>query len=389
MTLPPWRESSSLILASRAPMHEVIGTNLSSVMGATKWNYSRESRSGTDFRLLMVKRSGLSSFMANAYVFPGGLTDMADFSPRWRDVFAALGVGAPELEAVGQAIEGPRPPMIQNPLTVRRAPSGPHYIPADVAFRITAIRESFEESGILLLTSTPGQGDDPATAIPTLPGPGMEAWRERVHQDPASFAELCLQCGMCPNIWALREWWNWLTPVSVGHRRYDTMFYYCGLAKTPRASVDRQEVTVMKWSSPQSMLEDNSTGRLFLAPPQVYELSRMVHHQSFSALHNFAVRREKMGVQRWMPLIAPTEDGALSMLPGDELYPAEPDLLRQSASHPEFSLTLEQLRAKSRQLNRMEIRGPSVSIVCAMEKACGHLNPVNGHLEDSTVQSFL
>lgn len=73
---------------------------------------------------------------------------------------------------------------------------------------------------------------------------------------------------------------------------------------------------LFQWCSPEEMLEDNSTNSIFLAPPQVYELSRMIPIQSYHELRDFAKKRETQGCERWMPIISTALDGAISYLPG-------------------------------------------------------------------------
>ena len=65
------------------------------------------------------------------------------------------------------------------------------------------------------------------------------------------------------------------------------------------------------------MLEDNSTNSIFLAPPQVYELSRLIPIQSYHELREFARKREPKGCERWLPIISTAMDGAVSLLPGN------------------------------------------------------------------------
>jgi nucleoside diphosphate-linked moiety X motif 19, mitochondrial len=72
------------------------------------------------------------------------------------------------------------------------------------------------------------------------------SWRERVRSNPNEFLELCLETGLCPDLWSLYEWWDWLTPISVGHKRFDTMFYICCLEKEPKVVLDNSEVTTLK-----------------------------------------------------------------------------------------------------------------------------------------------
>ncbi|XP_035205052.1 nucleoside diphosphate-linked moiety X motif 19-like isoform X1 [Stegodyphus dumicola] len=388
----PWREASSLIIASRLSLHDVIakGKNLANVMGSTKWNYTTK-QNVTDYRLLMVKRSGLSSFMANAYVFPGGLVEVADYSPLWWIVFEKLGITRGELMEFCTHYHGPRPPIIKNPLTLesKGAPLDEDYLPPDIALRIAALRETFEETGILLLTNPALETTQEAMTHTLLTqNINIQMWQEKIHKDPHMFIDLCLESHMCPDIWSLYEWSDWLTPTSVGHRRYDTMFYLCCLPRQPDVLLDKGEVTVMRWCTPEEMLEDNSTHTVFLAPPQVYELSRLIPLQSYHELKQFAKKREPNGCERWMPIIATAIDGAVSLLPGDDLFPEEPDY--EGVQKPvEFPHALEDLRSRSKNLHRMEIRGPQCTMYCNVSPSCGHLQPLTYKSSQPVIQSFL
>src|SRR5689334_21167875 len=73
----------------------------------------------TDYRIMMVKRSGLSSFMASAYVFPGAAVEVADYSSRWCSVFDKAGVSIAELLEFASRTTGPRPPMVTDPETIK------------------------------------------------------------------------------------------------------------------------------------------------------------------------------------------------------------------------------------------------------------------------------
>lgn len=74
----------------------------------------------------------------------------------------------------------------------------------------------------------------------------LSNWREKVRNDPNAFLELCLKLNQCPDIWSLYEWSNWLTPISVGHKRFDTIFYVCCLENIPKVIIDNREVTNLK-----------------------------------------------------------------------------------------------------------------------------------------------
>lgn len=390
MPAPPWKEAASLIITARATRQEVVGNSLHKIMGAAKWNNITKC----DYRLLMVKRSSLSSFMANAYVFPGGLVELADFSPRWYEVFEALGVSRESLNTFCTSVTGPRPSMITNPSTLSGADrKGTDFLPADIALRIAAIRETFEETGILLLTKPPKEGNKISSDLLfSMKGENsninLVEWRDRIHEDPLNFIDLCLESKTCPNLWSLYEWWDWLTPTSVGHRRYDTMFYLCCLEKQPEVVLDQSEVITLKWCTPEGMLEEHSSNAVFLAPPQVYELSRMHHLSSYTSLQSFAQKRCIQGVEQWLPVIATAKDGALSLLPGDDMYPKKPDYFGR-APGPDYPYTLDELQARVTCAHRMNVQGPICTAFCNITPPCGHLQPLTYRPSQPIVQSYL
>ena len=226
-----WREASSLILA--AP----------SAAGVS----SQETQDQPDYKVLMVKRSSRSAFAPNVWVFPGGTTDHQDFNEGWKDVFEHV-VGIPFKQLTSSLVITPNRDDI---FAAKRETS----FPAEVAFRITAIRETFEESGVLLVTPT-GDFSSLAGAVQDkcrpagLCGSSGWKWRQKIREDASAFRDLCRHLGVVPNVWALRSWSNWLTPPSqqlekppARPRRYDTMFFTCCLDEMPRAEADQQETS--------------------------------------------------------------------------------------------------------------------------------------------------
>ena len=206
----------------------------------------------TDYRILMVKRSGLSSFMASAFVFPGGAVEVADYSPKWWSIFERTGVSRDQLLRFQTEVQGPRPAMVQQPLTLvnHKAAGNPDqdFLPADIGLRITALRETFEETGVLLLTHPEKESAGSPLSDMDDVHVDLSSWREKVRKDGSAFIDLCLETGLCPDLWLLKEWSNWLTPISVGHKRFDTMFYICSLEKQPKVVLDQTEVTTLKVS---------------------------------------------------------------------------------------------------------------------------------------------
>lgn len=276
--MQPWREASSLIIVTRASMRASVASNSniikSSIVESLSAHRTRQDDDETeedhllarqpstdsallskhnsqyDYRLMMVKRSGLSSFLASAYVFPGGRVEIADFSPRWWELFAKFNLTKQDLAVFSQSISGPRPPIVLESKIVQEAAQlnrPEDFLPADIGLRISALRETFEETGVLLLTR-PGDEADSYQPLSDRDNVNVDlsAWRDKVRKDASSFLDLCLETNLCPNLWSLYEWWNWLTPTSVGHKRCDTMFYVSFLEVEPKVVLDNEEVTTLK-----------------------------------------------------------------------------------------------------------------------------------------------
>lgn len=140
--------------------------------------------------------------------------------------------------------------------------------------------------------------------------------------------------------------------------------------------------------NPPDILEEHQQEQVFLAPPQVYELSRMLHFEKLDKFHQFLDAREVLGTQRWLPVIVTYDDGALSFLPGDQFYPAEPELVSARPVKEETGL-VEEMNRKSKFLNRLELRGIKCHTLANINQACGHLFPITYPYEKAIVQSNL
>ncbi|XP_076323344.1 acyl-coenzyme A diphosphatase NUDT19-like isoform X2 [Tachypleus tridentatus] len=382
----PWQEASSLIIASKTTPQQLVGNGIGSSITAMKTISEQEER--CDYHILMVKRSSLSSFMANAFVFPGGLVEEADFSSAWWNVFEKAGASKDSLLQKFCNVKGPRPFMLRNPLLLSSlSVSRDQCIPADLAFRIAAIRETFEETGVLIGRYNMDDTKPTATSF-TKDKVEIAQWKQKLKKNPFSFIDLCLECKICPDLWSLYEWSSWLTPTFFGHKRFDTMFYICFIEKLPEIMLDESEVVTFISYSPVKMLQEFYSSNIFLAPPQLYELSRLLRLDSFKDLKNFAIERGDKGVEHWLPLICTASNGVVSLMPGDDLYPENPDYYGQNPQI-DFQYTLEELKAKSNNLHRMEVKGPISTVICNISSPCGHLTPLTYCSTKRNTQSSL
>ncbi|XP_017069825.1 nucleoside diphosphate-linked moiety X motif 19 isoform X2 [Drosophila eugracilis] len=209
--LPKIRSSSSLILLSK--------------------NQAPKAKS-FDYNALLLTRTQKSSFMPESSVFPGGVCDASDSSPAWLNLFQRNKISASKLQNISH-IKGPRPEIFQTK-------ADKEAIEPSLALRLTAIRETFEELGILLcrdnksLTSTSGYGKfhDQFDRV---------HWQHTVHNDASQFLELCKELEVLPDVWSLHEWSAWRTP-STFKKRFETAFFMTALEQEPSVHIEPNEV---------------------------------------------------------------------------------------------------------------------------------------------------
>lgn len=255
-----WREAATLILAMRpSQVQSTIGA--ASALGSSKLRDAEQKPSSSykeDYQILMMKRSQSSTFMSSKSVFPGGVLQKVDHSKGWTDLFTKITSHSLDEFSNMFHTNNLRPPIISGPR--------PWDVVADVAFRICAIREMFEECGLLLVTrrvpDLPPKGAiltgcqtwENSTVQDADPG-FLKMWRESVHENSTEFLRLCHELEAFPNVWALENWRNWLTPVfekvesaSNKPNRFDTLFYMCCLdcEKLPLAAADDKEATTLE-----------------------------------------------------------------------------------------------------------------------------------------------
>ncbi|KAL4642172.1 nucleoside diphosphate-linked moiety X motif 19-like isoform X1 [Arapaima gigas] len=376
VTLKHWKEAATVILAA-GTKHRAGGALKHGNVSAS----GSPHQSTFDFEVLLLKRSADSGFMPNAYVFPGGLVDSSDFSAAWLDVFKSF-CSLPRfgLAPVRQHAET-RPPIF----ATDRAKLGSS-IPGEVALRICALRETFEESGVLLaVPAAHVVGGLRDRARPPLAEAAslwdtqvLGKWRSLVTEDPLNFIRMCQELQCVPNIWALHEWSNWLTPSGArgSQRRYDTAFFMCCLREIPHTAQDQKEIVHFKWSTPLEVLHNYQARKIWIAPPQFYELGRMYHFPLLQQLHTFAQERALEGCEQWLPVRLVTADSFMTLLPGDWLYPETLEQCESSNVNRQTEKTLEELQPDGAALHRIVFHDPhTATVVMNITPRYKHLVP--------------
>ncbi|KAH8377728.1 hypothetical protein KR093_006835 [Drosophila rubida] len=355
------RQSASLILLAK---------NKSPVPSATyDYNvcilnncFERFNLLSITLQALLLTRQSKSSFMPDSSVFPGGVCEATDASPAWLEHFQRHDAGAVKLKEFCQATQI----EVLNPTdqTLNTA----------LSLRLTALRETFEEMGILLcrdrktLTSTEGYAQFNEQF-------DRKHWQREVHNDASMFLTLCKELDVLPDLWSLHEWCTWRTP-STFKMRFQTAFYLTALKDQPNVLSEVNEVKAYDWHSPLDYLQSALKKEIWLPPPQVYELSRFLNFKSLEQLREFAQQRQVNGSVLIHPVMYKCTDGVVHLLPGDDMYPENPDA---TADKIDTGLSTEAFRALAKKnLHRTEHKNQHESqLLINFNPADGQVNPID------------
>jgi 8-oxo-dGTP pyrophosphatase MutT (NUDIX family) len=133
------------------------------------------------------------------------------------------------------------------------------------AHRLAAVRECFEEAGILL-AHTPG------TFETITDGHLALAERAGVYDGSVDLLALCAEHGLEPAIEQLVWVAHWITPKGESPRRFDTRFYLVPAPAGQTSTHDDNETIASLWVSPREALERQAAGELTMMPPTIASL---------------------------------------------------------------------------------------------------------------------
>jgi 8-oxo-dGTP pyrophosphatase MutT (NUDIX family) len=233
-------------------------------------------RDAPAFEVLMVKRHHQIDFASGALVFPGGKTHAGDHDAAW----AARTVGwertAPD----------------QRPL------------------RIAAIREAYEEAGILLARHADGEtfrGDERA-------GPA----RDEVAHDRRAFIDLVAELDVHLDLDALTVFARWITPVMMP-KRFDTWFYVAAAPADQLALCDGWETVEAEWIAPAEALRLAELGERKVIFPTRMNLQLLAEAAGSEDAVVRAGARELVPVE---PKVTDTPEGKVLVIPPNAGYGA-------------------------------------------------------------------
>jgi glyoxylase-like metal-dependent hydrolase (beta-lactamase superfamily II)/8-oxo-dGTP pyrophosphatase MutT (NUDIX family) len=178
-------------------------------------------------------------------------------------------------------------------------------------YLVAAVRETFEEVGLLLARHTDGRPLNPPHLAALRP------WRDRLQDGRASAADFCAAEGLQFDLRGLVYMAHWLTPPGAP-KRFDTRFFICLAPQDQEAQADLGEAVELMWLTPAQALERERG--LTLLPVTRRTLQDLARHSNAS--HAMAWARGLTQVPLIMPRRAASERGLRVVLP-DELPYAE------------------------------------------------------------------
>ena len=237
--------------------------------------------------VFMLRRNLDSDFVGGAYVFPGGAVDPEDHDDLgpWR---------AGRDDAAASATLGVRA--------------------GGLAYWVAAVRECFEEAGVLLAYDRSGsmvRVEDPEARA------RFDAHRRAVDRGQRRLGQVCEAEGLVLALDGMSYFSRWITPVGPP-RRYDTRFF---VAAAPEGQVplhDDRETIESLWITPAEALDRNAAGGFELILPTMRSLVAIDRFATAAELLDHAAAIDE--VPPILPRIVSDEGGLRIVLPGDPAY---------------------------------------------------------------------
>jgi 8-oxo-dGTP pyrophosphatase MutT (NUDIX family) len=280
MTAPPPRLAGPLLARARAYLDSA-----EAPVNARPAATVALLRDGPDgVQAYLLRRVPTMAFASGMHVFPGGGVD-----PRDADAEVAWA--------------GPPPAAWAQPLAADESLAR--------ALVCAAVRETFEESGVLLA------GPDTDEIVADTSGQGWEADRRALLDRSIAFTALLDRRGLVLRADLLRGWAHWITP-EFEERRYDTRFFVAALPSGQRTRDVGGEADAVAWLSAASAVEGFEAGRLAMLPPTVATLRELAAYGSVTEVLDAAQTRRFGPI---LPRLVVEGEELRMLLPGDAGWP--------------------------------------------------------------------
>ncbi len=242
----------------------------------------RDSKAAREIEVFMMVRHYEIDFNSGALVFPGGSVDKND-----REIIVH-----PELYSGGDGLDE-----------------------AGLSFRIAAIRETFEESGILLARPKGSKALVDAKRAREI----EIAYRAELNEGKITFLKVLTDNGMLLALDELVPYAHWITPEGMP-KRFDTWFFLAAAPPDQLGAHDGRESTDSIWVSPREALAGGDTGRFKLPFPTTRNLIRLGKQGNVKAAFDDSRGKSIVTV---MPVMTRLNGGRQLRIPKEAGYDGE------------------------------------------------------------------
>jgi 8-oxo-dGTP pyrophosphatase MutT (NUDIX family) len=217
---------------------------------------------GDQPELLLLKRGEQARFMPNAYVFAGGALDLSDESAEVYALCKGLddGLASEQLELPSNGLR----------------------------FFVAAVREAFEECGLLLAYDARGDIAD----LSSWDEASLRETRRRISAGQLSIAEFCRAQGWQLAVDKLAFFSHWITPP--GNVRFDTRFFLCSVPPRQTACLAGNEMSQLIWRTAAEALAEHANKELLLMYPTRAILKEIAAMRGIEELFVFAGQPRKI-----------------------------------------------------------------------------------------------
>lgn len=253
----------------------------------------------------MQRRRSSMEFAAGMYVFPGGSVDPGD--RRWPQAWA--GAGPAEWAGI---------------LGCEEELAG--------AVVCAAVRETFEECGLLLAAPAGAEPTDTGTVLVDTSAADWEDERAALAGHESTLADLLGRRGLVLRADLLHAWTRWTTP-EFEPRRYDTWFFTASLPELGSARDLSGEADLAVWRRPLDLLADYQAGSVDMMPPTLVTLREIALRQDTADVLSAAAARVPLPeplTARLRPRLSESDPVEL-IWPVDDPFGAEPFPVDESA----------------------------------------------------------
>lgn len=238
------------------------------------------------FEVLMVKRHHQIDFASGALVFPGGKTHAGDHDPAWEDRVIGWGDSAPD----------------------------------DRPLRIAALREAYEETGILLARHPDGEAFRGAARAVSARG--------AIAADERPFLSLVAELDLRLDLAPLTIFARWITPAMMP-KRFDTWFYLAAAPPDQLAVCDGAETVDAEWIEPAKALRLAEAGERKVIFPTRMNLQLLAEASNTADAIDRAQSRVLVTVE---PQLQDGPDGRILVIPKDAGYGEVVERLNRAVS---------------------------------------------------------